>query len=289
MIKPLLFCFFVFLELAACAEATRYPSKYLGIFSLVDGAKNGTLKAFTSNYTGSYSNDKLNLTGYYKNGIPDSTWIAYFPYKVPEFVTVYENGRYRFMSYYPDGFPARCIVGTYQVQPNAFIHTPQQIYYWDPAGNPFSIDMLKPSPFELWGWGEHDQTLSSKQRDASGKIDTRVVSQIVSNDKVIIAVYFYTSSHFQKKDLFICRINQQTGELSIVNKQQESTHINVELTNKKTADNRIVATFHLSLKNPTRKAFIPDLNFQIEKRNHPISNSPLKNKPDGASRQGVGG
>lgn len=273
MIKLLLFCLLAFFKLAICAEEICYPSKYLGIFTLVDGVKNGSLKSFLSNYTGNYFNNKLNLVGYYKNGIPDSTWIAYFPYKIPEFVANYENGKYRFMSYYPDGFPARCIIGVYQIEQNTFVHIPKRVYYWDPLGNPFPANMSNPSPLNLWTWGEHDQALPSKQRDASGKIDVRVVSQIISNDKVVVAVYFYTSLYFLGKDLLVCRISQETGELLIVDKQQESTYVDVSLVNKKTADSRVLATLHLFFKDSSLKISIPDLKFQIEKRNHPTSNN----------------
>ena len=244
-------------------EKQQYPSKYIGIFSLIDGKRNGQLNPSASNYTGNYNNPRLRMAGYYKNGVPDSTWISYYPYKTPHFVTNYYEGHFNFMAYYPDGFPAISMSGTYDVLPDAFVEKPQKVLRWDPAGNLISLP-LKRNTFGQWIWSENDRSVPSKDRVALGDINVKVISELIGNQKVLIAIYFYTSLYFCQKDLFVGEIAQKTGELVITPLEKNSNQIQLYVKNEKMASNRITAIVSFT---PSSKSIsqVPPMSFVIEK------------------------
>ncbi|MPM63835.1 hypothetical protein SDC9_110719 [bioreactor metagenome] len=263
MKKIAVIIFLIHLQHCVFAEENLFPSKYIGIFSIVEGKRNGQLDTTQIGFSGKWENEKFRIQGYYKNGIPDSTWIAFYPNGIPQIVKNYSKSSYVFSSYYPDSLLALHTIGRFEVAPNSFTEYPQNIQYWDQAGNMIPSDIFR-SNSNRWQWGNNERAIPEQQRDFSGTSDIKLISRIISSDTVLFALYFYSDKYFLEKSLFRRVIDPNTGALVLQGKPTDtdfSLQYRVTITNERLEEKSVISHVNIIGTQEEKPYFL--LNFTV--------------------------
>ena len=256
------FAFLGLLLFTSCSTSLYPPSKYIGLFDWYNGYKNGELPNDQKFYTGKWqvkypNSSNVNITGFYKNGLPDGIWNSYYFFGNIHLTAVYIEGQQKqFISYYPDGIPQN-------------IHLPneQKISFY-PDGSIVEKRVAEGKNKKITGWSWNPIYRLSpfyKTKIIEGQnieIDTYL---FLSSDNTFALWYFMITETDIKKGVIEGKLNSENGNLSSLHNKVYYGNVKPEFSASRS--NNFI-TMELILKNENKKPITVQIQIYLMHPSH---------------------